>query len=257
MERVLVPDHTGGPAPSARRVLRFDSAALSHPGAVRDDNEDFVFAGTNLLAVADGVGGNVFGEVASEIVITAIAYLEDPASAKAPGVELGEAVQYANACLARAVADDPARAGMATTLAALRLDGAALMAVHVGDSRAYRLRDGEFTRLTRDDSLVQELVDSGAITEAEARRHPARSVVVQALNGGPNQPHVSTYDALIGDRYLVCSDGLSDYVDEDSIEHVVSARSDLDACGAALIDAALAAGAPDNVSCVVGDVRPL
>jgi serine/threonine protein phosphatase PrpC len=257
VDRVLVPDPTAGPEPSERRVLRFESVASSHPGAVRDDNEDFVFAGTNLLAVADGVGGNVFGEVASEIVITAIAYLEDPPSGKDPGVELRDAVEHANDCIARAAGDDPSRAGMATTLAALRLDGAALMVVHVGDSRAYRLRNGELTRLTRDDSLVQELVDAGAITEAEARRHPARSVVVQALNGGPNQPHVRAYDALVGDRYLVCSDGLTDYVDEPAIHRILADVAELSSCCPALIDAALAVGGPDNVSCVVGDVRPI
>jgi protein phosphatase len=131
------------------------------------------------------------------------------------------------------------------------------MVVHVGDSRAYRLSNGELTRLTRDDSLVQELVDAGAITEAEARRHPARSVVVQALNGGPNQPHVSAYDALVGDRYLACSDGLTDYVDEPAIHRILADVADLPSCCQALIDAALAVGGPDNVSCVVGDVHPL
>jgi PPM family protein phosphatase len=257
VERVVVPPKPLGPLPHARRRFRFESAALSHPGAVRPNNEDFVLAGETLVAVADGVGGNVYGEVASEVVIAAVAYLEDRIYRDEPDREVTEAVRYANQRLGEAVQRDPSRRGMATTLTALRLDGESLLVLHVGDSRAYRLRDDEWTRLTRDDSLVQDLVDTGAITPDEATRHPARSVVLQALNGGPVQPHVHTHDVRTGDRYLVCSDGLTDYVDEATITGIVAGSADSPSCCTSLVQAALDVGAPDNVSCVVAEVQPL
>lgn len=257
MERVLIPTRSLGPLPHARRLFRFRSAAMSHVGGVRQNNEDFVLSGQNLIAVADGVGGNVFGEVASEVVVAAIAYLEDRVYIKAPGDEVSEAVNYANLRLARAIDEDHDLFGMASTLTALRLDGSSLIVLHVGDSRAYALRNSDFSRLTRDDSLVQGLVDGGEITDAEAMRHPARSVVLQALNGGPVRPHVATRRVAPGDRYLVCSDGLSDYVSDASIGAILAGIPDPSSCCTALVDAALAVGAPDNVSCVVADVEPL
>ncbi len=257
MERVLVPARSLGPLPHARRLFQFRSAGISHVGGVRQNNEDFVFAGQNLIAVADGVGGNVYGEVASEVVVAAISYLEDRVYVKDPGDEMSEAASYANGRLARAIDDDHGLFGMASTLTALRLDGSSLTVLHVGDSRAYLLRDRAFSRLTRDDSLVQGLLDLGEITDSEAMRHPARSVVSQALDGGSVRPHVAIRPVEPGDRYLVCSDGLTDYVSESSISQTLAEDSDPSACCAALIDAALAVGAPDNVSCVVGDVQPL
>jgi PPM family protein phosphatase len=257
MERVVVSESPIGRAPHARRVYRFVSAARSHPGAVRDHNEDYVFAGQNLVAVADGVGGSVYGEVASEVVIAAIAYLEDRIYIGDPDREVAAAVRYANERLVRAIDEDRARMGMATTLTGLRLDGTSIIALHIGDSRAYSLHDGQWRRLTRDDSLVQQLVDAGAISEDEAKRHPARSVVLQALNGGPVEPHVTTHDVVAGDRLLVCSDGLTDYVDESTVAGIVAGVPDPAAACAALIEAALAVGAPDNVSCVIADVQDL
>jgi PPM family protein phosphatase len=256
VERVAVPARTTGRLPHPRRVFRFQSAALTDAGTVRGNNEDFVFAGSTLIAVADGVGGNVYGEVASEVVVGAIAYLEDGVYVKDPVVELNEAATYANERLARAIDEDRSRLGMATTLTALRLDGAALMVLHLGDSRAYLLRAGRWQQLTRDDSLVQDLVDSGAITPDEALHHPARAVVSQALNGGAYRPYVAAHDVRTGDRYLVCSDGLTDYVEPSGIARTVSEVADRSSCCAALIDAALRTGAPDNVSCVVADVQP-
>lgn len=249
MERVI--------APSARRRLRFAGAGASHPGLVRDHNEDCVFAGENLLAVADGVGGSVYGEVASAVAIDAIGYLDDAVFRDTPGGDALAALRGAEQRLASAVAEEPSRAGMATTLTALRLDGSSVVVLHVGDSRAYRLRAGQWAQLTRDDSLVQDLVDAGAITAEEAEHHPARSVVMQALGAGSAQPHVTVLDAAVGDRYLVCSDGLSDYVAPAEIAGLVARRADPADCCAALVAAALAVGAPDNVSCVVADVAPL
>jgi PPM family protein phosphatase len=257
MERVLIPARSLGPLPHARRLFRFRSAGISDVGGVRQNNEDFVFAGQNLIAVADGVGGNVYGEVASEVVVAAISYLEDRVYAKDPDEEMSEAANYANGRLARAIDEDHNLYGMASTLTALRLDGSALTVLHVGDSRAYLLRDGAFSRLTRDDSLVQGLLDVGEITDSEAQRHPARSVVSQALDGGSVRPHVTTRRVEPGDRYLVCSDGLTDYVSESSISQTLAENADPSACCTALVGAALAVGAPDNVSCVVADVQPL
>jgi protein phosphatase len=257
MERVVVPEPSLGSAPSERRQLRFVAAGRSDAGAVRDHNEDYVLAGENLIAVADGVGGAVFGEVASAVVVNAIAYLDDRIYRDTPERDVAEAVRYAGERLAAAVAEEPGREGMATTLTALRLDGASVVIAHVGDSRAYRLREGQWRQLTRDDSLVQDLVDAGAITAEQAERHPARSVVMQALGSGAVQPHIGVLDAVPGDRFLVCSDGLSDYVAAAEIARLVGGGGDPAACCDALIDAALAAGAPDNVSCVVADVHPL
>jgi len=239
----------------ARPGFRFLAASCSHPGLVRDNNEDAVFAGRALLAVADGVGGSVYGEVASARAIEAIAYLEDTQPDRPLRAFGFAALERVTAILASEVAADASRRGMATTLTALLAAGESLVVLHVGDSRAYRHRGGEWRRLTRDDSLVQGLVDAGALTDAEAQRHPARSVVMQALNGGPVEPHVEILDLAPGDRYLVCSDGLSDYVDDAEIARLIAAEGDVKGCCAALLQAAIDQGAPDNVSCVVGDVR--
>lgn len=239
--------------PSQRRRLRFVSAAASHPGYHRSNNEDFAFAGTALIAVADGVGGNVSGEVASQSVIDSITYLEDD-FVDDPEFEAYRAVDYANRRVLQNIVDDPRLTGMATTLSALRLDGDTLVVLHVGDSRAYALRGGEWGQLTRDDSIVQGLVDAGEITADEALDHPSRSVVLQAINGGGFEPHIRLVDVSIGDRYLVCSDGLSDCVPDMLISDIIRGDNDPETCCTALIDAALAAGAPDNVTVVVADV---
>jgi serine/threonine protein phosphatase PrpC len=241
----------------SRRVFRFVGAALSHPGEVREHNEDFAFSGHNLIAVADGVGGNVFGEVASEIVMTAIAYLDDRIYKFRPDEELREAVEYANFQLRTAIEQNHDLLGMATTLTALRLDGSTVVVLNAGDSRAYAVRGQSWTRVTRDDSLVQDLVDSGQLTDEEAMSHPARSIVMQALSGGAFRPTVEIRDVVAGDRYLVCSDGLTDYVDESLIGSIVVDTASPQACCEALVEAALAVGAPDNVTCVVADVHPL
>lgn len=221
---------------------------------MREQNEDFAFAGEVLIAVADGVGGNPFGEVASELAIASISYLDDRIFAKAPATEMEEATQYANLRIQDAVGRDATLRGMATTLTALRLDGEIVMVAQIGDSRAYRLRAGRLERLTRDDSLVEELLEARLITPDEARTHPARSVVLQALDGGSARPTISSRDVALGDRFLVCSDGLTDVVDDTTLAGIVHRERDRDACCAALIDAALAAGGPDNITCVIADV---
>lgn len=257
MDRVTVADAPIGSATSPRRALRFRAAARSEVGPIRSRNEDFVYCGSNLVAVADGVGGNVHGEIASALAIRAIGYLNDRLYLVDPEDELRVAARYATDRLAEATAADPALLGMATTLTALRLDGDAVAMLHIGDSRAYRLRDNDWVQLTRDDSFVQDLVDVGALTAEQARTHPARSVVSKALDGSPVRPHVSVLPAACGDRYLVCTDGLSDYADEDAIRHIVTIGSSPEQCCDALLELASAARPADNVSCIVADVAPL
>ena len=251
---MLLSDGPVGRGSHGRGQFEFVAVGLSDVGPVRDHNEDFAFVGQNLIAIADGVGGSVHGEVASALVAGAIRYLEDRIYISSPADDAREAVVYANGRLAEAVRADSALAGMATTLTALRLDGRSVVVLHVGDSRAYRYRDGRLERLTRDDSFVQELLDDGLITQDEARRHPARSVVMQALNGGPVTPHVTDVDVETGDRFLVCSDGLSDYLDPAEIAAILFDAAEPSVACRALLAAALVAGTRDNVSCVVADL---
>jgi len=233
-------------------MLRFRSAGRSDVGPVRDGNEDAGFAGPYLQVVADGVGGEAAGEVAS-----ATAAYVTCALTMAPYTDLlsvlAEAVALSHEQLALGSDLAPARAGMATTLTALLTDGSQVALAHVGDSRAYRLRDGALVQLSRDHTFVQTLVDGGVITPSEARTHPRRNVVLQAVDGvRPAHPDLTIVDVRPGDRVLVCSDGLTDVVEDDAIRSCL-ADDPLIAAGR-LVDAALAAGARDNVTCLVADV---
>jgi protein phosphatase len=257
VERVAEPGRPAFGAPGPRRRFIFASAALSHVGLVREGNEDFVYAGHNLVAVADGVGGNVFGEIASEVVVSAISYLDDRVYRGDPDRDVRAAAEYANSRLSAAIQHDPALLGMATTLTALRLDGSSVVVLNVGDSRAYGVRAGQCQALTRDDSIVQDMLDAGEITDDEAMRHPLRSVVLQSLSGGPFRASIGTRETVAGDRYLVCSDGLTDCVPESEVARILLEAGTPTQCCEALIAATLAAGAPDNVSCAVADVAPM
>jgi protein phosphatase len=232
-------------------TLRY--AALSDRGLVRPENEDSVYAGPQLLAVADGVGGAAAGEVASELAISAMAPL-DKQDLPDPAEALRAAVGTANELIAASVEADSSRTGMGTTLTALLLSGSSLVLAHAGDSRAYVLSDGEFSRITRDDTYVQWLVDEGCISEEEAGTHPHRSVVTRVLQGSPVEATYEQRDARPGDRYLVCSDGLPAAVSEEAIAGVLRDEPGVRACAAKLVDLALAGGAPDNVSVAVADV---
>ncbi len=200
-------------------------AALTLKCTVRSDvgrranNEDAVFGTGRIAAVADGVGGAAAGEVASRIVIDALASLEKRRLAGPLEEEFRAAIIDGNEVLAFASSARPHLAGMATTLTAVALsdDGRYLIA-NIGDSRTYLLREGTLRRLTRDDSLVQALIDHGAITEAEAQAHPARSVVLSALDG-ERREHITLgcLEGQVGDRLLLCSDGLSDVVSDEQI----------------------------------------
>jgi len=222
----------------------------------RPNNEDAVFATGRLAAVADGVGGAAAGEVASATIIGALHQLDKSRLTAPLDAALAGVVAWGNDRIGFVAGCRPQYAGMSTTLTAVALSDEADYAIaHIGDSRAYLLRGGALTRLTRDDSLVQALIDRGALTEAQARRHPQRSVVLEALDGRPRERDpVLRRAARAGDRLLVCSDGLSDAVDDAAIAEVLHGEPDAGACAQRLVDTALAAGARDNVTVVVADV---
>ena len=223
----------------------------------RENNEDAAFASPRLVAVADGVGGAAAGEVASRLAILKIIALDKRRLVGPLERELGETVADANAVIAFATVYDSRHAGMGTTLTTVALanDGTYLIA-NVGDSRTYLLRGGCLRRLTRDDSLVQELIDRGAITEHDARRHPQRSVVLRALDGADAPAcAVQAISARPADRLLLCSDGLTDYLSDDAI-HQLLRISDAKNAARRLIDAALDNGSRDNITAAVADVLP-
>lgn len=228
-------------------------AARTDVGRVRDGNEDayLVDPETDLLAVADGMGGHQAGEVASATAVEALQ------AGVREGRSVGDAVGEANAAVyARASADSELR-GMGTTLTAAVLDDDTLLIGHVGDSRAYLLRDGELRQLTDDHSVVAELVAAGELTEAEAEVDPRRAMITRALGIDPTV----TVDVLrvrvaFGDRILLCSDGLTTMVNDDAIAAVLRDEPDCDRAAAALVDAANAAGGADNITVIVADVVP-
>jgi PPM family protein phosphatase len=231
--------------------------ALATEAGPRPDNEDSAYASARLAAVADGVGGATAGEIASALAINKLISLDKRRLEGSLAGELGAAVADANAAIEFVVEYDPALAGLGTTLTAVALsnEGEYLLA-NVGDSRTYLLRDGRLRRLTHDQSLVQLLIDSGAIDEAEARRHPQRSVVLEALDGVERElPPVKRLGARRGDRLLLCSDGVSDYLRDEELARALAGRDAAEAV-AEVVRLALARGARDNVTAIVADVVP-
>ncbi|MEO6714872.1 MAG: PP2C family serine/threonine-protein phosphatase, partial [Mycobacteriales bacterium] len=232
--------------------LRF--AARSHTGLLRDGNEDSVYAGPRLLAVADGMGGHAAGEVASAVAISTLALLDREVGGDDPAELLREAVFGANTQLRAMVAADSELEGMGTTVTALLIDRTRLALVHIGDSRAYRLRANELVQVTRDHTLVQRLVDEGRITAEEAGVHPQRALVTRALDGREGlELDLEMHDLVPGDRYLLCSDGLSGVVSDATIRDALLLPDPPQAVDR-LVELALRGGAPDNVTCVVADV---
>ncbi|MHA3702277.1 PP2C family protein-serine/threonine phosphatase [Jatrophihabitans sp. YIM 134969] len=232
-------------------ALRY--AVRSDKGLVRGNNEDSVYAGPRLLAIADGMGGHAAGEVASTTVINALERLDEDHPVEDLLGDLRSAFEQANRDVANAVDADPALDGMGTTLTALRFSGSRVGLVHVGDSRAYLARAGTFAQITHDDTYVQSLVDSGKLTEEEAQHHPRKSVILRAITGTEVEPDVSIREARVGDRYLLCSDGLSDVVSAETLAETLM-EGDPQECADRLVDLALRGGGPDNVTCIVADV---
>ncbi|WP_306214670.1 PP2C family protein-serine/threonine phosphatase [Actinoplanes sp. RD1] len=233
-------------------VLR--AVAATDQGLVRSNNEDSVFVGSRLLIVADGMGGLPAGELASDILVNAVSVVDALPDTGEPLQDLIAALGTANERIEAAVADDDARDGMGTTVTALLLAGDRVAALNVGDSRCYLVRDGKLQQITKDDTYVQALVDQGVLTPADARRHPQRALVTQAVQGGPFRPAGRMVPIQPGDRFLLCSDGLSDYVEDAVIEDTLRSHEQREECAGHLIARTLEAGAPDNVTVIVADV---
>jgi PPM family protein phosphatase len=233
-------------------TLRY--AARSDRGLIRGGNQDSVYAGPRLLAVADGMGGMAAGDVASNIVIAAMAPLDEDVPGNAMIDALRGAVDNANQQIRETVEANPAMEGMGTTLTAMLFGGTKFGMVHIGDSRAYLLRNGEFGQVTKDDTYVQMLVDEGRISLEEADSHPQRHLLFRALDGRDAEPEYSVRQAMPGDRYLLCSDGLSSVVSAETIESTLREYANPDQCAERLIQLALRGGGPDNITVIVADV---
>lgn len=248
----LYPEASTG---QVRMSLSLRFAAGSHKGMIREGNEDSGYAGPRLLAIADGMGGQAAGEVASSEVISTLVQLDDDVPGSDILTALSTAVQRANDQLRVMVEEDPQLEGMGTTLTALLWTGQRLGLVHVGDSRAYLLRDGILTQITQDHTWVQRLVDEGRITEEEATTHPQRSLLMRALGSGDIvEPDLSIREVRVGDRYLICSDGLSGVVSHQTLEETLADYHGPRETVASLIQLALRGGGPDNITCIVADV---
>ena len=234
-------------------ALRY--AVRSDVGLLREGNEDSAYAGPHLLAVADGMGGHAAGEVASAATITTIA----PLDGEDPGPDLvgalADAVATANLRLQELIISDPAIEGMGTTLTALLWSEGYAALCHIGDSRAYLLRDGQFIQITHDHTLVQSLVDEGKITEDDVATHPHRSLLLRALDGRTiAEPDLAPLETYPDDRYLLCSDGLSGVVTEQTLHQTLASVRDPDKAALRLVELAIKGGGPDNITCIVADV---
>jgi len=233
------------------------SAAVSHVGKIRANNQDSGYAGEYLFVVADGMGGHAGGDVASAIAVKRIIETDRQfVSGSDAEFALHTALTAANAQLAETVFDHSELTGMGTTVSGLILVNGQVVIAHIGDSRIYLLREGELTQVTADHTFVQRLVDSGRITEEEAAVHPRRSVLMRVLGDVDATPEIDTSIMATqpGDRWLLCSDGLSSYVSHDKIFAAMSTIDDADAAAERLVKEALDQGAPDNVTVVLVDI---
>lgn len=230
------------------------SAARSHEGKVRDNNEDAFHAGARVFCVADGLGGHQAGEVASGIAAKQISTL-DAVPVDEAVTHLAEAVRQANRLVHDEARSDPAKTGMGTTLTAIVVDDAAAHLAHVGDSRCYLLRDNDVQLLTEDHTVVGRMVADGMLTEEQAASHPQRSMLTRALGTrrivDVDVTHVPLHG---GDRLLLCSDGLTAVVDPLELPKLTMG-TDLDEVVARLVDVSLERGAPDNVTVVLVEVE--
>jgi PPM family protein phosphatase len=234
-------------------MVQMVAAARSHRGLRRETNEDSGYAGPALLLVADGVGGAQAGEVASATAALVAARLAARWRATDPAAVLDAVVRETRAALRDHVDRHPDDAGLSTTLTALLTDGERSALVHLGDSRALVLRRGRLHQLTTDHTLVGELVRAGSLTPAQAARSPYRHQVVRWLGTQELAPDLGTVDLVPGDRVLLCSDGLSDDLDEETLARLLG-HGTPDEAAAVLLGAALDAGGRDNITCVVADV---
>jgi serine/threonine protein phosphatase PrpC len=237
----------------------FETSARSAIGLVRQGNEDSAFASAQLIAVADGMGGHAAGEVASRIAVQVLQKLAPTLSAQDIDEDSVEdlfmhSLHNIDAEIAAVTDEDVEKRGMGTTLTALLIRDTRIALLHVGDSRCYRLRGNTLEQLSNDHTVIQELLDQGAISEAEAAEHPQRSMLTQALRGdGDVTPVLQMYEIKKGDRYLLCSDGLSGVLTDKEIK-VGLKKSDKDEAVKFLNDATYINGAPDNVTILIADI---
>ena len=239
-------------------ALRY--TARSDVGLVRSDNQDSAYAGPHLLVVADGMGGHAGGDVASSVAVAALAPLDGESHGPDDALDqLETALDDARSEIVARSEADPDLSGMGTTVTAILRAGNKLAMVHLGDSRGYLFRDGTLTQVTTDHTFVQHLVDTGRITPEEAEHHPQRSVVMRVLGDfdADVSADLSVREARPGDRWLLCSDGLSGYVSAETIADTLAEIEDIDACADRLVQLALRAGGPDNVTVVLADVVEL
>jgi PPM family protein phosphatase len=229
--------------------------AHSETGLVRKNNQDSAYASPTMLIVADGMGGAAAGDLASAVAVSQVAEIDlEKASGEEMLTALDTAISRASNLISELIEADPQLDGMGSTVCGVMFDGSEQMALaNVGDSRTYRYRAGKLTRLSRDHSWVQSLVDEGRITEAEALEHPHRSLILKVVNGQPQHtPDLEMVDVAAGDRLLVCSDGLCGMVTDE----VIASRMDGDRADvmAALVRVAHLEGAQDNITIIVADV---
>jgi serine/threonine protein phosphatase PrpC len=248
--------------------VKLDFSAISDVGRVRKDNQDSGYAGAHLLAVCDGVGGAARGDIASATTIQQLRGLDDEplGTPGADGQEdsqsgdvlltrISDALRDAHDKIAALVDEDPALDGTSTTATIALFDGTRVGIGHVGDSRAYLFRNGEISQLTNDHTFVQGLIDEGRITEAEARVHPHRNLILRAVDGIHDlEPDLFLLELVVGDRLLLCSDGASGVLDDGRLADILSGGSP-DYAAVELVRASLEAGSSDNVTCLVADVK--
>lgn len=239
----------------SRRKAQTPFGSRTDVGCVREHNEDSLVVAPPLYVVCDGMGGHAAGEVASEIAVDVLA---QRAPRTADAAALGQAVEEANLAIIKAAREGVGRAGMGCTCTAAILDKERLVIAQVGDSRAYLVHHGRMQQLTRDHSLVTDLIEAGQITPAEARVHPQRSVITRALGSDPRtEPDLFELNVETGDRLLLCSDGLCTMLEDDRIEDILNSAADPQRCAAQLVNEANSLGGYDNTTVIVVDVTGL
>lgn len=248
----MAADRSYKSTPRTRKGALTSFGSRTDIGCLRDHNEDSLVVTPPLFAVADGMGGHAAGEVASEI---AVRVLSELAPEHPDGKALGRAIEEANRAVIQAAREGRGRQGMGTTMTAAMLEGERLVIAQVGDSRAYLLHQGKLQQLTRDHSLMADMIEAGQLTPEEARTHPQRSVITRALGSDAHlHPDIYEINVETGDRLLICSDGLSGMIFDDQIENTLRRVQDPQRCASQLVNEAIAAGGHYNVTVIVADV---
>ena len=252
---MAAPDVPADKAIASKRPLIMRYAARSHVGRVRAKNDDSAYAGRHLAVVADGMGGHAGGDVASAATVLDMIHLDQDTYEEDATTVLADEIQTANSLLSELVHMNPKLAGMGTTVTALLLAEGKLHFAHIGDSRAYRLRDGVFEQISVDHTFVQRLIDEGRLKPEEAETHPHKNVLMRVLGDVDASPELDldALDVQPGERWLLCSDGLN-YVAGHVVERTVRETKSLHECADKLVDLTLEAGSPDNVTVVMLEI---